>query len=59
MANGLPLQKQWFIYNGATLHIANIVLDLLNSVLGSRVVSNGYLDRHNCGHYWPLLNPDL
>jgi hypothetical protein len=59
MANGLLLQKQWFIQDGATSNIANVVLDLLNSDLGSRVVSKLYSDHHNCGHFWPRFNSDL
>jgi len=59
MANGLLLQKQWFIQDGATSHIANVVLDLLSSDLGSRVVSSRYSDHHNCSHFWLRLNSDL
>jgi hypothetical protein len=59
MANGLLQQKQLFIQDGATSHIANVVLDLMSSVLGSCLVSNRYSDHQNCGHFWPHPNSDL
>jgi hypothetical protein len=58
MANGLPLHTEWFMQVGVTPHIGNSVLHL-NTVFGLQVTTNCYPDRHSCGNFWPLVNPDL
>jgi len=58
-ANGLPLQTQQFMQDGATQHTANVVLDFWNTVFGPRVMSKRYLNRHKCGNSWPALISDL
>jgi hypothetical protein len=59
MATQLPIGTQWSMQDGATLRTANVVLDSLNTIFGPRFMSHGYPERHNCGHSWPPLSPDL
>jgi hypothetical protein len=59
LATGLPLQTQWFMQDGARLHSANVVLDLLHDTFNSRVISNQCPDRFTCGQNWPFSSPDL
>jgi hypothetical protein len=42
--------------DGFTLHTANIMLDL-NTVFGPHIISNRYLDQHNCGNFWSHIIP--
>lgn len=59
VASGLPLQAEWFMQDGTTPHTAIIMLDILNTVFGPRVISYHCLDCHNCYTFWPSLSPDL
>ena len=58
-AKSLPMPAQWFMQDGAMLHTANVMLDFLNTVFGTRIMLNCCPDHHNCGNSWPSLSPDL
>jgi hypothetical protein len=58
-ANDVPLRTQWDVQDGAFPHTANVMLDLLNTVSGPCIMSDGYLGHQNCGNFWPSLTPDL
>lgn len=64
MAEGLCLPAQCFVQDGAMLQTANVMLDFFNIVFGPHIMSNRYLNHHNCdrfGHFlaliWILLIP--
>jgi hypothetical protein len=59
MANTLPLQTHGLMQDGVKPHTAKVVLDFLNTNFGNRVMSNRSPGCHNCGKFWPPLNPDL
>jgi len=54
MAGALCLPAQCFVQEGVTLQTANIMLDSFNIVFGPRIMSNRYLDCHNCGKFGQL-----
>jgi hypothetical protein len=59
LATGLSLQTQWFMQDGARLHTANVVLDILHDTFNLHVISNQFPDHFTCGQNWPPDSPDL
>jgi hypothetical protein len=58
MAEGLCLPAQCFVQDGAMLQTANVMLDFFNIVFGPHIMSNRYLNHHNCdrfGHFLALI----
>jgi hypothetical protein len=48
-----------FQQDGACPHTANVTLDVLHDVFGSRVLSNRFLESFGCGWSWPPCSPDM
>jgi hypothetical protein len=46
-------------FNAFFTVIWNKVLDFQQNTFCARFISYRYPDRHNCGHFWPSLSPDL
>lgn len=59
LATALPFNTQWFMQDGARPHTANIVLDFLHEIFGTRVISLRFPGRFNGGQFWPPNSPDL
>ncbi|PSN37262.1 hypothetical protein C0J52_24792 [Blattella germanica] len=59
LATALPFNTQWFMQDRARPHTANIVLDFLHEIFGTRVISLRFPGQFNGGQFWPPNSPDL
>jgi hypothetical protein len=59
MAAQLHTGTQWFLQDGTPPHTSKFLLHFLNTIFDPHLMSQGYQERHNCGHLWPPLSLDL